>query len=90
MLQEECGEVTNEEREMRDKLEQDIEALEIFIDKFEGFSKELAMKVEYATAELEMLTKQTVTLTVKYGLDPSTVPPKELFEIFFTFGKEFS
>ena len=28
-------------------------------------------------------------MTQKYGLDPKTVPPKELFETFHTFAKEF-
>ena len=89
LLQEECGQSTEEDREQTKKLEQEVEYLEIFIEKFSGFCKALELKVDYARSELETLTEKSKALTKKYGLDPKTVPPKELFEYFFIFSKEF-
>ena len=48
MLKEECGEATEKERNERKQLDQDIESLEIFAEKFGDFKIELASKVEYA------------------------------------------
>ena len=48
MLKEECGEATEKDRKEREQLEQEIENLEIYIEKFGTFQKELKEKVEYA------------------------------------------
>ena len=89
MLREECGEATPKDREERESLEQDIENLEIFTEKFGTFRKELKDKVDYAHGELEELTKQVADLTRSYGWDPKDIPPRELFEVFYVFSKEF-
>ena len=90
MLKEECGEANEKDREERVVLEQELENVEEFLGKFSGFQKELAAKVEYAKAELEELTKQVKELIKAYGLDANDVPPKEFFEIFCNFSKEFT
>ena len=46
--------------------------------------------MEYAKTELEELTKLVGELIKAYGMDPKDVPPKEFFEIFFNFQKEFT
>ena len=89
MLKEECGEATEKDRKEREQLEQEIENLEIYIEKFGTFQKELKEKVEYAQGELETLTDQITKLTKSYGLDAGNIPPKEFFEIFYQFSKEF-
>ena len=89
MLKEECGELNENDRKEREQLEQDIENFEIYIEKFGTFAKELKSKVDYAEGELQTLTEQVAKLTKVYGLDASAIPPKEFFEIFYTFAKEF-
>ena len=49
--------MTEADREEREKLEIEIESLEIFNDKFGSFLQELELKVDYATAEVEGLTE---------------------------------
>ena len=90
MLKEECGESTEKDREERKEIEREIENIEDFLTQFKGFQNELVAKTEYANTELEELTKVVGELIKSYGLDPKEVPPKEFFEIFFLFQKEFT
>ena len=90
MLKEECGEFIEKDREERKDIEQQIENSEDFLAKFSEFLKELKAKVEYAKTELEELTKLVGELIKAYGMDPKDVPPKEFFEIFYNFQKEFT
>ena len=90
VLKEECGESTEKDRAERKEIETQIENVEDFLTQFKGFQNELTAKTEYAKTELEELTQSVGELIKSYGLEPKDVPPKEFFEIFFLFQKEFT
>ena len=61
-----------------------------FIDVFNPFKEELDSKIELGKLEFESIETQLTNVIAEYGEDPKAIAPKDFFQIFYSFAKEFS
>ena len=88
LIQEEAGEIDEKLIEKRKQAEEACERIEVFVDKFGSFLKELKIKVELGLAGLEKVKADVLNLNELFGQDKDA-KPKELFNLFSEFAKQF-
>mmetsp|Transcript_3488 Transcript_3488/g.4634 ORF Transcript_3488/g.4634 Transcript_3488/m.4634 type:complete len:179 (-) Transcript_3488:801-1337(-) len=73
-----------------DRLQAKIEYNDMFISKFGAFQTEMDGKVDYAQKEYDTMSVKADKLIAAYGCNPNDYKPKDLFELFFNFARDFS
>jgi hypothetical protein len=64
--------------------------LEIFIEVFAPFLKEVDTKMDHGESMLGETCSEITKLIIAYGEDPKNMEPKDFFAVFFQFHKDFS
>ena len=85
---EETGQMVSPQE--RQTAEQKVEHAELFEEVFGTFLKELEAKVNHGNKEFETITEDSKQLILLFGEDPTSLKPMDLFDLFYSFAKEFS
>jgi hypothetical protein len=86
LLKEESGDIEPSDIELRKAAEDKVERLEVYIDKFGSFLKELKIKLEIGKAGFERAKSDVFKLNELFGQDKDA-KPKELFGLFTDFAR---
>jgi len=88
LLKEEAGDLDPDDIEKRIKVEEAVEQLEVFVEKFGSFHKEFKAKTELGCVLYEKVSVGMGELIELYVLDKKA-EPKDLFNTFIEFQRQF-
>ena len=75
---------------IKQQMAQNVDQICDFIDAFTPFREELDTKIQYGKLEYDSIEKQLGEVITAFGEDPKAISPKDFFQIFYSFAKDFS
>lgn len=88
LIEEEAGSIDEKSIKKTKQAEEACERVEVFVDKFGTFLKELKVKVELGQAGFDKVKADVLKLNELFGQDKDA-KPKELFNLFSEFARQF-